>query len=88
MPAARSGLVSLAYIQANFRLATVEDFVVGLRFAQIRKENSGYDASYSILGRRVTSQLIAQAIDFQTMILNGEAYVVTYYAGGPIGGGV
>lgn len=83
----RSGLVPMEYIENNFRPATVEDFHVGLGYAEVKAENDG-GLYYAIRGKIVTRDLLREAASFHEGINNGTIWVITYYTGGPIGGAI
>lgn len=85
--AVRAGIVSKAYVDANFRAATPAGFASGAGYFVVQREGDTTD-NYVIRGRVVGTELVREATLWLERIGRGELYIATTYAGTPIGGGI
>lgn len=79
--ATTAGLVTLAYVQANFRPAVFDDFSVGLQYFLITPEKTGSTSNfYKITGfQTISNKITEEAIAFTENMKLGYIWIATSY---------
>lgn len=75
-------MVSLAWLEDNFRPAVPSDFAVGAEFVKsVKQGEDSYSTHKLTIGDNVTLELF----EFQGYISQGQAWIEVSYGGTPIG---